>query len=281
MDSLEHAIRDVAAGFSGTMTLALRSPGGETRIDIDAERSVPTASVIKLPILVALHRAAAAGLLSFDDRLQFGAQHDVFGSGVLHQLTHGVEMSLRDAATLMIIISDNVATNMCLEAVGGFENVNETMRTLGLEHTTMFMRLGDTHRGLDGRNHYVTSADDIARLLAMLARREVVSPDASDQTLRLLRRQQKRDKLSRELPWNELNMLPDPRNNWVAEKGGTYIGGVRNDAALMHGLGGQVAIAAFCNGGDDASGREACDALGRIGRLAWDACCADPLSPAL
>jgi hypothetical protein len=75
-------------------------------------------------------------------------------------------------------------------------------------------------------------------------------------------------------------MLPDPRDNWAAENGGTYNGGVRNDAVLMHGPAGEVAMAAFCEGGDNAGGREACDALGRIGRLFWDARCADPLTPA-
>jgi beta-lactamase class A len=156
------------------MTLGPSEPGRADAHGIDGQRPMPTASVIKLRILVVLYRAAAAGRLSFDDRVRVGAQHDVFGSGVLHQLTYGVEMSLCDAATLMIIISDNVATNMCLEALGGFGNVNETMRAVGLEPTMMFMRLGDTRRGLGGRNHYVTRADEIARLLAMLARREVV-----------------------------------------------------------------------------------------------------------
>ncbi len=272
MESVERQIRELSEQFSGTLALAVKQLGTGEQLGINEHRIMPTASVIKLPILVALHRAAAAGHLSFNDRVIFGSQHDSIGSGVLNKLRHGVEMSLADAATLMIIISDNVATNMCLEALGGFEYVNESMRELGLVQTTMFMRLGDPSRGLDGRNHYVTTADEMCRLLTMLAGGSVVSADASREMLRLLRRQQQRDKLARELPWNELNMLPDPMNNWVANKGGTYIGGVRNDVAIMHGPAGEAGVAVFCEGGNDRSGKEAVNLMAGIGKLLWESC---------
>ncbi len=74
----------------------------------------------------------------------------MLGSGVLSRLSYGVELSVRDAATLMMIISDNSATNICIDLVG-LDAVNALMERMGLHGTRLLCRLGDASAGLDAR----------------------------------------------------------------------------------------------------------------------------------
>jgi beta-lactamase class A len=232
---------------------------------------VPPASLIKVPVLVTLYQAVHEGRVSLTDRIRYGEEHRVGGSGVLSRLSYGVEMSVRDAAMLMIIISDNAATNMCIDLVG-LGAVNERMRALGLERTALYRRLGDPGAGMDARNMSITTARETARLLELIARHEAVSPEASEDMLRIMRRQDYRHELTRLLPWNELNMLPDHKRNWVAEKGGAFLNGVRTSGAIFHGARGSFVMACFCEGGTaGGTGREAEGnvLLGELGYAAW------------
>lgn len=269
------AVENLSTNFDGSWTFSITDLSSGDHVGIREDEPMPTASVIKVPILVAVYRAAAEGLVSLDDRVRSGPDNTVIGSGVLNKMSPGVEMSLRDAAVMMSILSDNVATNMCIDHIGGIGYVNQTMRGLGLETTTMLTRLGDPSRGLKGRDHYVMTARETVRLWEMIARGEAISPDASKDMLRILKKQQHREKLGRFLPWNELKTLGDPRNNWVASKGGTYIFGVRNDSGVMHGPGGEVAVAVFTEGGRGGAGHNADGNvfIGEIGKLVWERMC--------
>jgi beta-lactamase class A len=270
MQALEGSIRDLAVGFSGKFTLCLRDRVSGEHFGIDEHDVMLTASVIKVPVLVSMYQAVEEGDISLEQRVTYEERHRCLGSGVLSQLSTGVEMSVRDAAGLMIGISDNSATNMCLELAGGVDVVNQRMRALGLNETTMFGPPGDISRGFDGRAHYVTTAHESAELLAMIADHRVGPPAACQDMLRLLRRNQKREKLGRHLPWTGLNTLPDPRNNWLASKGGTYMD-VRNDVGLMHGPRGECIVSAFTEGGKGRGfDHEGVLFLGDLGKLVWD-----------
>lgn len=274
MDELRDALRDCIEGFDGfdgACALAVEDLATGRRTGIDGDSLMATASVIKVPVLVTLYRKVDAGELSLATRLR-SPEERVIGSGVLNKLDTGVELSLRDAAVLMIIISDNVATNMVVDAVGGPDAVTATLRELGLPRSTMFLRLGDGSRGLDGRKHYVMSPNESVSLLAMIFRGQAASSESCADMLRILRRQQHREKLARDLPWNELNTLPDPKTEWVAGKGGTYIHGVRNDTGIFHRGGRAAALAVFTSGAEDRAGPDhvANRMLGRIGRVVWD-----------
>jgi beta-lactamase class A len=239
------------------------------------ERDVmPTASLIKTPILAALYQAVHDGKLRLDDRVTYEEQHRVLGSGVLSKMSFGVEMTVRDAATLMMTISDNSATNMCIDLVG-LNECNAFMQRVGMEDTRLFLRLGDRAAGLDARKMNVSTTADMCALFAMIGRHECVSPEASEDMLRIMRRSDYRHELSLELPWNEMNMLgDDPKQAWVAEKGGSFLNGVRTGGAVMHGPRGEFAMAAFCEGGTGpGTGRnsEGNATLGRLGKAAWDA----------
>lgn len=236
---------------------------------------MPTASLIKVPILIALYQAVEDGRLALDDRTTYRGDEQRFpGSGVIQHLTPGVEMSVRDAAVLMIIISDNVASNMVVDLVG-LDYINEQQRRLGMQQTTVFERWSEKLQGLDDRRMWVSTAAEMAHNLELIARHQAVSPEASQDMLRILRRQDYRNELSRELPWNEMNMLPDHQQNWVAEKGGASLHGIRASGAIFHGARGHFVMAVFCEGGmaPGGTGRESEGNvhIGKLGYVAWRA----------
>lgn len=271
--SLEAEFRRIGASYTGKWTCALTDLRTDAHIAIDEDDVMPTGSLIKVPVLVALYAAARDGALSLDDRITYRAEHLSRGSGVLSMMSPGVEMTVRDAALLMIVISDNSATNMCVDLVG-LEGVNQTMCAMGLTETVLKLRLGDRRIGLEGRNMAVSTAREMTHLLARIARHDAVSPEASEHMLRIMRRAVGRAELSRLLPWNELNMLDNPRENWVAEKGGAFLNGVRCGGAIVHTPHGEFAMSAFCEGGlrgGAASNAEGNVLLGELGKAAWDA----------
>jgi beta-lactamase class A len=271
---LASELHRIADDFGGDCTWALTDLSTGAHIARDEGRRMPSASLIKVMVLVAVYDAVERGAVRLDDRVTYGPEHFVRGSGVLARMSYGVEMSVRDAATLMMIISDNAATNMCVD-LAGLEQVNRLAEGLGLHDTRLYTRLGDPSAGMDPRKMNESSAADMTALLASIARHECVSPEASEDMLRIMRRCDYRHELSRELPWNELNMLPpDPKTSWVAEKGGAFIG-VRCGGGVFKGPRGSFAMAAFTEGGGRAggTGREAEGnvTLGRLGKAAWDA----------
>jgi beta-lactamase class A len=273
LQALERDLKAISSRHSGTCTWALTDLVSGGRIGHDEDRTMPPASLAKVPILVGLYRAVEDGRLRLDDRVRYEEQHRSLGSGVLARMNFGVEMSIRDAATLMIIISDNSATNICLD-LAGIDAVNAEMARHELEQTRIFCRW-ENDPGKGPRDRNLTTAAEMASLLARIARHECISSDADEDMLRILRRQDYRHELSGELPWTELNTLgDDPKAAWVAEKGGADRGGVRAGGSIFKGPRGYFVLTAFCEGGTSAStGRlhEGNVTLGQLGKRAWDA----------
>lgn len=273
MEDLESQLRRCGAAYSGTWTAAVTDLTTGEHFGIDEGNAMPTASLIKVPVLLALYTDAAAGRFALGDRTTYELSHSCGGSGVLQYMTPGVTaMTIRDAASLMLMISDNAATNMCIDLVG-LDRVNEIISGLGFPKTRLFQRLGERAAGLDARKMSVSTAGDICAMMVMLGRHEAVSHEASEDMLRILRRCQGRAELSHLLPWNELNMLPDPRENWVAEKGGAFINGIRTGGALFHSGKGQFAMSVFGEGmlaGRSDHEAEGNKLLWEMGKAAWD-----------
>lgn len=280
INELESELRRIASSHDGKVTFALTDLATGQTISCNPDVVMPTASLIKVPVLVALYQAVHEGRFTLIDRIRYGADHRCLGSGVLSLLSPGVEMTVRDAAVLMIVISDNSATNMCID-LAGIDYINHTMRDLGLSQTTLFRRLGDRSAGLDARKMSVSTAGEMTRLFELIARHEAVSPEASEDMLRILRRQDYRHELSRNLPWNEMNMLERPRTNWVAEKGGSFINNIRTSGAVFTGEGGSFVMSVFTEGGrSEGTGRNSAAnvLVGDLGFAAWKSLAAGPLA---
>ncbi len=273
MASLERELHSISATYTGKCTWSLTDLTSREHIAHEEDDVMPTASLIKVPVLVSLYAAVESGRLRLDDPVTYEEQHRSLGSGVLSKLSFGVTMQVRDAAVLMMTISDNSATNMCVD-LAGLDAINDTMRQLGFEQTTLFRRLGDRSAGLDARKMSVSTAGEIVRLMTLIAEHNAVSADASEDMMRIMRRTDYRHELSGLLPWNEMNMLGDPKVSWVAEKGGSFLNGVRTCGAVFKGPRGSFVMSTFCEGGTaPGTGRESEGnrLLGLMGKAAWDA----------
>jgi beta-lactamase class A len=185
-EQLERALDAVAA--RGVVALAAMNLLTGEEVGRDAERPMPTASVIKLPLLVEVFRQVEAGTLDLDERVTLRAEDIVMGSGILRDFQPGLQPTLRDLAMMMIIVSDNGATNLLLDRVGGPERVNATMRSLGLPSIVLHRRIEFDQIKTSG-DLAEAAPRDLMRLAGMLARGELVSPAASAAMRAIMSRQ--------------------------------------------------------------------------------------------
>ena len=133
----------VAASYEGVMGIFVKDlTSGET-FAVNADTVFPQASSIKIPILIELMRQAQAGKLNLGERVEIHRAALVGGSGVLQFFSEdGSAVSLRDLAVLMVVLSDNSATNLIIDRVG-MDNVNSMLEGLGLNKTRLARKMID------------------------------------------------------------------------------------------------------------------------------------------
>lgn len=189
----------------GEVAVAVRhlESGAEFRYRDD--QPMPTASLIKLPVLVATYEAIAGGKLVRDEPLVLTDADKVPGSGILTKhFADGASLSLRDAVRLMIAFSDNTATNLVVDRVG-LSTTATAMERLGLVHTKLHSKVfrRDTSIFPDRSERFglgSTTAGETVRLLEMIAEAEILTRELCDEILGHLLACEDRDKLARWLP---------------------------------------------------------------------------------
>ena len=157
------------------------------------EEPFEAASVIKLPVLVETFRQIEAGLAQENEPFPIRQEDKLPSCGALNYLHTGLTVTLMDLATLMIILSDNTATNLLIRRLG-MDNINSTIREMGMTTTRLRRLLFDSEASARGVKNTVSPAE-IGRLLAALYRGEVVSPAASARMLSILGDQRLNGKL--------------------------------------------------------------------------------------
>lgn len=216
----EREVFSVLGSLEGKVAMYLEDlTGGET-FTVNPERVFPSASTIKIPLLAAVLKAAEAGKFSLNDQVAIASSNRVGGAGVLGELNPNLRPTVRDLATLMIIQSDNTATNQLIDLVGT-EAVNALCRELGLKHTVLQRKMMDFEAARAGRNNF-TSAGDLGLLLKLLYEGKVVGPAASATIIDIMKRQQLRNKLPAYLPKDVV----------VAHKTGD-LDGLEHDAGII------------------------------------------------
>ena len=181
--TLEKRIAAELYSYHGQMSVFVDDLQGRT-VEIGADETFETASTIKAYILAALYLQAGRGKASLDQTITYRPEHFVDGSGMLRALGVGAALKVRDAATMMIICSDNIATNMVIDYLG-LETINACIRELGFAHTVLHNPLHFDRYDRLG----TTTPRDYAALFARLARGELVSPGASAEMLSIFRSQ--------------------------------------------------------------------------------------------
>jgi beta-lactamase class A len=232
MQSARAALERLSGAFDGTLALAVRDESTGETLELNAEREMPTASTIKLAVLVAVFEQVRRGALTLDECRPIRDEERVGGSGVIKELTTGTELTIRDLATYMVVVSDNMATNLLIDAAGGVESVNRFVHEgLGLRAITLRRKL----MLIPGSNGPLALAAprDLAALVSGLQAGRIVSPEASEEMLGMLARQQYLDQVPRLFDRSELvDETGSEGRIRVACKTG-MIEGVRADVGVM------------------------------------------------
>lgn len=194
LDSLTSAYEGpegaAAAGRRGVVGYAVHNLDTGERLERRADETFPTASLIKVPVLVTVFDLVEKGMLALSDPLTVLKIDQVPGAGTLQFMHPGLTVTVRDAAWLMTTISDNTATNLLLDRVA-IRRVWEKMEALGLPHTKVhakvFLRLASV--APDSSAKYglgVTTPAEMAALFGKLAEGKAVSPAADSAMLDIL-----------------------------------------------------------------------------------------------
>jgi beta-lactamase class A len=241
--------RRLADATDGVVGYAIVDLTNGDRFERQADQPFPTASTIKLAVLYELLKQADEQRLGLDEPKPIAPASRVGGSGVLQQLSNPV-LSLRDCAVLMMMASDNTATNVVIDAVG-MEAVNARMRGLGTKALALRRRMMDTDAARRGDEN-VASPADLARVLQALHRGDGLSAVSRAAALDLMTR-----------PLSSPLRAGVPAGVKVASKPGS-LDGVQADAGIVH-LDGRpfvvVVMTTFL--GDAATGEQAITAITR------------------
>jgi beta-lactamase class A len=187
------ALADRVDGVVSYAVVDVSSGDRFARLDTEL---LPTASTIKIAVLYELFRQAEEGRIALDEPQPLSPAARAGGAGILQELRTPV-LSLRDLATLMIVLSDNTATNAVIDAIG-MDNVTRRMEGLGLTGIRLRRRMIDLEAARRGDENVATAAD-LASLLGAIRRGEGLNPTSRAALLEILRKR-KSTPLTRAIP---------------------------------------------------------------------------------
>jgi beta-lactamase class A len=262
--------------FGGRIGVAAKNISTGETILVNADSLFPTASVIKLPVLVEL-------FYQFHEEKLFPVQPVALvdsikkpGSGILQFLSGGQTLKLIDIATLMIIVSDNTGTNYVIDQFGTEHNekleaVNSRMRSLGLKNTKLLNKLysWQTKKKTEEARRFgigVSSPSDMMLLLEKITRREIVDTASCEKMISIMRAQQDIQMAARFLPFMEDSTL------WIGNKTGS-VDAVKNDVGIVANSNGTYVYAIFCDESKDTGEQvdnKAILAVAKVSRMLYD-----------
>ena len=217
----ETEIQKIADGLDGAVGVAFIDLATGESYGVNDDLVFTQASAIKVPILVELLKQSGAGEFSLDDPMTIRAADITGGSGILQRLTPGaVTMTIRDVATLMIVVSDNTATNMMIDLVG-MERVNATMQEFELSDTRLQRKMMDTEAWQQDREN-LSTPNEAAWLFAALYHGDILDRQRCDEILRIL-----------SIPKGSQIRARLPDDVRVAHKTGS-VGGVVVDSGIVY-----------------------------------------------
>ena len=231
--SLEATLSPLIETFSGRVSIAFQRFSDGFSYTHRATETMSAASLIKVPILITALGQVARGKLDLTSRFDLSEAEQVSGSGVLHVLNLGLRPTLHDLLTLMIVVSDNTATNMLID-ITGQDAINDFCQSAGMTQTSLAGKLqlpeGRRNEAQRRGETNTTCAADMLGLLTSLQRGDLLPPELTRLALEILKKQQFTEALARYLPTDK--ELAEGAVT-VASKSGC-IRGVWHDAGLLY-----------------------------------------------
>jgi len=269
LSDLDTQVRAIARGFHGDIAMAARNLTGGESVTLNGDKRVKTASTIKVAVMAEAFFQIKEGKLHLSDPIVLKAEERVKGSGILQDLQGGLQLTLEDAITLMIVESDNTATNLVLDRVGVSE-VNKRMASLGLPNTKVFKKvfvpldrpLTDEEKefGLGS-----TTPNEMLRLLEMIDGHKIVDAASCDRMIAIMKKQRDLNSMQRYL-------LSEPKVT-IASKSGA-LDDMRADVGLVYTQSGTIEIAVYAYNIKDrrwTADNDAHLAIAKLGRAVYDA----------
>ncbi|MDQ3667716.1 MAG: class A beta-lactamase-related serine hydrolase [Acidobacteriota bacterium] len=239
--TLDKRVRGEVAQFKGKVSLFAKNLDTGAVYTLGGDDQVPTASTIKLAIMVEAFGRVAKGKAKWTDELALTKEKKVGGAGILPEFTEGLRLTLRDGVTLMMVLSDNTATNLVIDVLTA-DAVNARMESLGLRETRLMRRVFGGGASVEGRKEENkrfglgrTTPREMVTLMEKLERGEVLSPAASKEMLELMKREQGTNGI-----W---------RGQWrvsKATKSGA-LDALRSNVGIIYHPRGRIAMAVTCN----------------------------------
>lgn len=248
--NVEEKIKELINDFDGNVNFYISDEKGN-ELKYNENEIVETASCIKLFILIEYYNQIMQNRKTRDDMISYSPEQDYVenGSGIIQYLEN-LNLSSKNMAILMMIMSDNIATNKMIEYLG-FENINNTIKTIGLKNTTLVAQKLDFNiYNSVGK----TTAYEYAKAFEMILKKEILTPELCDEIIELLSKQIYNTMIARFLPPLEVELkgTDDAYINYIASKSGGLgdegradIENCRNDGGIISTKAGNYIISIF------------------------------------
>lgn len=239
--TLDKRVRSEVAQFKGKVNLYAKNLDTGAVYTFGGDDQVPTASTIKVAIMVEAFGRVAEGKAKWSDELLLTKAKKVGGAGILPEFSDGLRMTLRDGVTLMMVLSDNTATNLVIDVLTA-DAVNTRMESLGLKETRLMRRVFGGGESMEGRKEENkrfglgrTTPHEMVTLMEKLERGETLSPGASKEMLELMKREQGTNGI-----WRGQWRVPK------ATKSGA-LDALRSNVGIIYHPRGRIAMSVTCN----------------------------------
>ena len=239
--TLDDQVKPLVASFKGKVSLFAKNLDTGETYGLNPDERVRTASTIKIAVMIEAFARVAEGKAKWTDEVVLTKEKKVSGSGILFELSDGLKLTLRDAVTLMMLVSDNTATNLVLDVLTT-DAVNARMESLGFKQIKIMRKVGsggESAAGKDPENKKyglgMATPREMVLVLEKLERGEIVSPAVSKEMIELMKREQDRNAIGRSL-WN----VP------MASKYGA-LDRLRSAVGILYTKHGKIAMAISCD----------------------------------
>jgi beta-lactamase class A len=263
---LQSSIERITRSVNATWGIYVKSLDTGEEIAIDADRQMETMSTIKIPLMVEALEQIKTGKFKLTDKYTFVQADSQPGTGTIQRLDPGAVMTVKDLITMMIIVSDNTATEVLYRMVGGPDAVNRRMDTLGLRKTRALnvpSKWFPALRGApsteqfyrDGKSPFgMSTAREMGTLLEMMERGTLVDKESSDLMLRIMRAQLYRTRIPRYVT-----------GYTIPHKTGDFLPYVGDDVGMLEAPGRTIVLTIF-TGNHFGSGEMLENAIGLVAR---------------
>ena len=259
---LQQQVQDMTAGFKGDVGIYVKDLHTGKTVSINADSIFPTASMVKVPILIGIMDKLNKGELKYHQELTYKDSLFYAGSDLLASLKHNEKVELSKVIMLMLTTSDNTASLWLQSLAGTGTRINQILDSIGYTATRVNSRTPGREADRDKFGWGQTSPKEMASLFEALANRSLMDSESSEKMLRLLGRNY----------WDEEALSQIPPDVFVASKNGA-VNASRSEAMYVYGKNARYVFCICTKNNKDRSWElqnEAWELARKVSKLLWE-----------